>query len=381
MRQLATSQVSDTENIREWFNFIKNLDRFEPGKTKKEQASEAILDVYYYRRHIRPHEIFLLKQNKFVPLENLDEKIAEYRDRLNSKGFKDSFTHLFDFRIMTLLKEYQPEFKFLKDNYPDTLRNSMAELGAGMLKLILFQPKEEWEAGYEKIRNTYAELFEDSRKLPPTRNPEKIGMFVNSLLPEPIPAEEPKDLPEQGYFTKLMIESPELRKWASDAVSAARKMWRGIIPADDARKTPIPYESPKPASYLPDLATVKAAATPADKPKPEYSAAPATNGKRHAPPITSQTDLLKALGYTEGLGELEKTLEEPEKNSAEKKEEIPSVQEGKKLINYDPRECRRDPVNPQIIRCLESANKYQECARQNPVFKTWQCCKPGGYVN
>jgi hypothetical protein len=194
------------------------------------------------------------------------------------------------------------------------------------------------------------------------------------LLPEPIPSEEPTTWPEQG-LDKLILESPQFKRTISDAAKTHRAMWRGIIPADDTRKTPIPYESPKPIAYLPDIkrpeASVDFILVKNDSANPDY---------KKTAPITNRSDLLKALGLNTLEGsELEKeVLEVPQENPGEKKQEMP-VQEGK--INYDPKDCKRDNVDGKIIRCKEAPNKYQECMRANHIFKTWQCCKPDNHVN
>ncbi len=55
-----------------------------PKPRTKEEAKEEILDQYYYASDKNKGKIFLVKQNQFVPLEDLDEKLAEYKKKKNS---------------------------------------------------------------------------------------------------------------------------------------------------------------------------------------------------------------------------------------------------------------------------------------------------------
>ncbi len=371
-----------------------------PRATSKDQAKEMILDNYYYDSDKNKGKIFLVKQNKFVPLKDLDAKLAEYRRKLiehrqdilfqpvlfpslsNPPIINEPFAFQYDFQIMTLLTEHKQTLENLRRDYTDTFNRIINRLGEASLKLILFNPKEAWKPGSEKILEEHANIFESYKGMPNTTMPPRQSPFfiyIKSWLAEPIPSEEPTTLPEQDYLNKLMLESPEFKKTISDAAKTHRAMWRGIIPVDDTRKTLIPYESPKPIAYLPEITTAKPApsSAPVAESKENYSAPQAPNGKRYAPPFTNSSDLLKALRVngSEGISELEKGILEVSHDSGGDEIAVPP-QVGKRFVDYDPKDCIRDPIDDMIIRCKEAPNKYQECARANRRFKTWQCCKP-----
>jgi hypothetical protein len=303
MDTLQTSHVSDPKNMKQWFGYIAEVhQRFHPHpiNSKKELTNEHILDIYYLRKDLSKGTFFLLKQNQFVPLENLDEKLAEYKQKKkehkqkrNSPGFRDSFAFQLDFRVMSLLKEYQPVIKFLDKHHNYNLHCNMRELGADMLRLILLQEREKWDDGSLKILDEYAGLFESHKKLPPTKIPPGESPFfayIKSRLPEPIPAEEPRNMPEQDYSTKLMLESPEFQKKISDATKAGRELWQGILGNYETDIEPpkniIPDEPDNVIGYLPAIKI---------------------NDKKPVVKITNQADLLKALGVNtaESLGGLE----------------------------------------------------------------------------
>ena len=363
-----------------------------PRATSKDQAKEMILDNYYYNSDKNKGKIFLLKQNKFIPLESLDEKLAECKEKKNSPEFKDSFAFQYDFRIMTLIKEHRQTAENLERDYADTYNRIMNRLGEASLKLILSNPKEAWKPGSEKILEEYAIELGSYKGLPNTTMLEKPPFFIyaRSLLSEPIPAEEPTTMPEQDYLDKLMLES-EFKSTISDATKTLRGLWRGIIPVDDTRKTPIPYQSPKPIAYLSDINidSVISKLADADEKRKAYAMPSQPDYDKKPAPMTNIFQLKKALGLDdsapENLGSEDLDPDDLEsavfkalpKNPGEIKESVPT-QGVESLINYDKTKCRRDPINETLIRCLESPNKYNTCAYQHKRFKNerWQCCTP-----